>query len=630
MSLIKDLQSKAAAGTATAADTKKKTATQTAGATETTTEAFAISEAQIKSNPAYQIITDTKKTEQQRVQALIALRVYNKELTVEQNQTNLAAFNQFLLYSENKILEITQRSIEFTNDKAFSLFDETIQKLQANLGIFKGNIEPLVAAFGVMQKARDKGIPPHKLLAEVQGIVDDKKRLAGERAQKEEQLKALMADRGTFEAEALAQTTSLTDLQTKIETATNEKAAAEGAKQAEDGKFFLTRNKTALADAIDTISSATNNIGTYQRSITTLSEAAKVTADKLTRKNAEVEALQGEIKAIETRVTEIDATLTADDDTVALAKLLEITGKEFKAKREELTNSVKVLVSESVGDFEVSMKRFQDGEKEVSVMKDTVTNVGSMIQMVAKADAKVRVADADFITSQEAIVQKIRAEKGDEAVYDPEFEKAKEQLDRANDHTKEGLSIAGRTGEFSEKLTRHEGTYTGLKDAFRQKFSDAQRLRTNAAVDVSAKLLTTTKTLEMAIAGEKIAAVDDVLAELSSSSSKATKDIFQMVSHAKGEENERLAAALKQAIETAGAIDAATADLREKAREGIATREAMSQVRAEMETLNEGLGSVTANVEREMQGEGLKEAGRKAAERVMGVEPAAPKGPSVS
>ena len=67
------------------------------------------------------------------------------------------------------------------------------------------------------------------------------------------------------------------------------------------------------------------------------------------------------------------------------------------------------------------------------------------------------------------------------------------------------------------------------------------------------------------------------------------------------------------------AIDAVTADLKAKTKEGIVTREAMRQARETLGDLNEGLASVPTDAEREAQKEGLKEAGEKEVKRVAGI-----------
>jgi hypothetical protein len=242
-----------------------------------------------------------------------------------------------------------------------------------------------------------------------------------------------------------------------------------------------------------------------------------------------------------------------------------------------------------------------------------------MIDLCAKADAKVRLMDSEYIASQESVVKRIKEEKGAEAIYDPAYESAKEQQDQANRHAKESLTLAQRTGELDEKLTRQESTYTGLSDAFRQKFMDAQRLRTNAAVEVSSKLLITTKSLELAIASENTSTVNGMLDDLSSTTNDAITNMFNTLSRDKSDENNRMASALKQALDTVAAIDAVTADLKAKTKEGIVTREAMRQARETLGDLNEGLASVPTDAEREAQKEGLKEAGEKEVKRVAGI-----------
>jgi hypothetical protein len=76
-----------------------------------------ITEAEINSNPVYAIATDTSKDLKDRVDEVVALRAYNPSLTPEENQKNLEAVKQTLIYFENAIMDASLEASKFTHDE---------------------------------------------------------------------------------------------------------------------------------------------------------------------------------------------------------------------------------------------------------------------------------------------------------------------------------------------------------------------------------------------------------------------------------------------------------------------------------------------------------------------------------
>lgn len=571
--------------------------------------AFEIGDADIKRNAVYQIATDETKLQKDRVEQITALRQYNPDLTPEENAQNAQAFDEFILYCENKILELAQRQAAFTNDDAFSLYDQNIARLQDGLTDFKSAIGPLVDAFRVMELARNNGIPPHTLLKEVQDLRDRKSDLAAQRSAKEDEIERVRKQLQPLQAEAARVFAGLEGHNAAIEAAKRDKATAQAALDAEKAKFVWRRNRKAIAGYEGQISSANGAIESHTASIEALSTTATVMAKDQEGHEAQLAARQAELATIMGEVKAADNALTDDPNTLAIAKLLEITGEEFKEARESLTNGVTELITNSVKDFERSMARFDSGHGEVTTMRHTVMNVKDLNDLISVAARDAEKADSAYIMEQKAIADRIRGEKGEDAVLDPDYERATRHYRHANMHSESGRGLARKTGEFAERLARQNASYLGLAEAFEQKGRDAQRLRTHAAVEVSSRLLTTIKGLELAIASERTNVADSILADLGGSAMETTKQIFDMVAQGASAQNERLASALKQAIDVNQAITDITTSLADEARTSELQQRALDEITKDINAATADLETVQGDTAREVAGrEDLQEA----------------------
>lgn len=583
-----------------AAAAEENTATEVATEQLTETVSFEVTEATIKSNPAYKIISDPKKSLAQRVEELTALKAYNAELSPEENAANIEALEEFLLYSENTILELADRQAAFTNDDAFSLYDQNIQRLQDGLETFKSTIQPLADAFGVMQRAKAAGIAPHRLLQEVQDKKDVVSDLETRIADANDAVVAKEAGMQHIVDESSAAMAKLNSYEQRITDAQEKKDAANTVIKTESEKGFFSKDRKAIRHAESQIETADDTITRATASIESLKGPAQIAAQNLATHNEELDGLRNEAITAEVELEAAKSELTGDPDTEALAKLLEITGEEFTDQREALTENVRTLLKDTVADFERSMGRFASGHEEVMTLRNTVENVEGLNEVIVKASKEAKVLDSEYVLGQRGIIDRIKEEKGDDAVYDPDFEVARREYTHANKHAEGGRDIEGKALGLADKLARQKASYTGLADAFDQKRNDSQRLRTHAAVEVSSKLLTCIKGLELAIASERTTAADDILSELGGSAMETTTQIFDMVASNAGEENDRLAQALKQSLETAEAITGITESLREETRKADLQKRALEEMTENVSDLTEGLSNVRGDVSREL------------------------------
>ncbi len=586
---------------------------------------FEISDADIKRNAVYQIATDDAKTQKERVEQIAALRQYDPELTPDENAKNAQAFDEFILYSENKILELAQRQAAFTNDDAFSLYDQNIARLQDGLANFKAAIGPLVDAFRVMELARQNGIPPHTLLKEVQDLRDKQGKVEAQRKAKEEEIERKRRELQPIQAEAARIYANLEAYNGNIEEAKKDKAAEQATLDAEKAKFIWNRNRHVIGECERRIANADIVIESNTVSIEALGKTAAVIAGKHEAHEAELAALESELAALAGELQSANNALTGDPNTLALAKLLEITGEEFKDRREALTNGVTALITNSVKDFERSMARFESGLSEVTTMRHTVVNVKDLNDLIVVAAREAEQADSAYIMEQKAVADRIRQEKGEDAILDPEYERANKHYRHANIHSESGRGIAQKTREFAERLARQNASYLGLAEAFEQKGRDAQRLRTHAAVEVSSRLLTTIKGLELAIASERTSVADSILADLGGSAMETTRQIFDMVAQGASAQNDRIAQALKQAMDVNQAITEITSSLADEARTSELQQRALDEITKDISAATEDLETVRGETARKVaEREDLPEAVAEAALEALKKSPDAP------
>ncbi|MCD8563376.1 MAG: hypothetical protein LRY54_04965 [Alphaproteobacteria bacterium] len=408
MSLAEKLAAAKKAATQQAAQTQATTATP-----EAETEAFKVTDAAIKSNPAYKIITDESKTYQQIVAELKALRAFNPALTPEENTKNLEAVEQLLTYFENAVMAAAREGNQFTNDNALSLFDDMVKSLQGRLVEFNGYIKPFVRAFDVMQKARGAGIKPHELLGEVQKLKDKK-------AAMEDEKSTLLKDIGAAEEAITPIQEKATRAADKLTSYGEDIAAAEKVIQEEEAKNFFSRDRKALKLAQEAKQRAADGIKA-------LGGPAEVVAKELAAQEEKLAGLRSKLTEAEAQIEAANTELTADEDTVAIGRLLEITGPAFKAEREKIVTLVNSINEDSVKDIEKTATRFASGQQELNKVSGQVENISYFNRMLFDASKQAKEVDDQYAAELDATMAAIKAEKGDEAHFDPDFVKAEKR-----------------------------------------------------------------------------------------------------------------------------------------------------------------------------------------------------------
>lgn len=547
----------AQAAAAEVAKTKKVVATQPVQKQES----FAISEAQIKANPTYAILTDEKITDEAKYEKLVALKVYNSKLSEAENEKNRQSVNEFLWYLENQLKSASQKGMEFTNDEAFSLYDAAVRELFGNIAIFKGYIQPFLKALEVLTKARDAGISANELIEAVSKMRDDIGQMQANKGSKIADLDRLKNEIVAINGESSRVATRLEQLNSNIEHYRDQKVLAE-----KSWNVFGKGKQIADAQA---------EIDRYQKQIDAALSDAKNLNDRLASTTALVGAAEVEIGGFDTKIAAAQAEFDANEDSQAIATLIEITGEDFKNKREEVVTAAQTIVERSVSKIESSIGRFASGKNEARSQLNVITNLGDMVGLLSTVDKKVRIVDGDFIQEQKAIIERIKEAKGNEAIYDPDYEIAMKHFNAANEHISEVTSTASRTATLEGKLINQSGAFKSLRDSYSQKELDANNLRTSAAVDIPAQLAIVVKSVEMATATESNNMVNDAFADLSRTTQQSVTSVFDILSHSTGHNNEQLRKTMESTLQTINMMNEVEADLRKKTQENYAVRQSL-------------------------------------------------------
>lgn len=565
------------------AEVAKVTKKVTAAAPAQKQETFTISEAQIKANPTYAILTDEKLTDEAKYEKLVQLKVYNKALSEAENEKNRKSVNEFLWYLENQLKSASQKGMEFTNDEAFSLYDAAVRELFDNIKIFKGYIQPFLKALEVLTKARDAGISANELIDAVEKMRGDISKMQNDKNVKADELASLKSDITMINVDSARIAQRLESLNGNVEHFRNVKA------EAEKSWNFFGKGKQ--------IADAQFEIDRYQKQIDAALADAKNLNDRLNSTSVLVGQAEQALVDFDAKIEAATAEFAANEDSQAISTLIEITGEDFKNKRGEVVTAAQTIVERSVSKIESSIGRFASGKDEARSQLNVITNLGDMVGLLSTVDKKVRVMDGSFIQEQKEIIDRIKEAKGKDAIYDPDYEIAMKHFNAANDHISEVTSTASRTATLEGKLISQSGAFKSLRDSYSQKELDANNLRTSAAVDIPAQLAIVVKSVEMATATESNNMVNDAFADLSRTTQQSVTSVFDILSHSTGHNNEQLRKTMESTLQTISMMNDVEADLRKKTQEGYEVRQSLDQAQKALKDVTSTVASAVVDEE---------------------------------
>ncbi len=581
MSVKDDIFAKLAEGKAERQE-KKSIKIETA-APKAATVAAPAKEIDIKSNAVYSILTDEKTNAQEKLEKLFSLKRYNVTLSKEENERNAEIANEFLKYAEDQLMKSASKGIDFTNDEAFSLYDGTVRELFDNIKIFKSYIEPFLKALEVLQRAREADIPANQL---IEAVEEMRKNIAAMEKQRNDLVKV------------------------KTETQNNLLNTTMRSKRINEQVSRLTRlyndahEQKAQATASWNVFTKQKLIDNANSEILRLENALSIENAELEQSESHVASLTKQVEDAEAKISDLERQIASarenfdnNEDSRAIAKLVEITGDDFKNKRKEVVTSAQTIVQRAVTKIESSIGRFESGKVEAGEQLNVITNLNEMIGLLSTADKRVRATDGDFIMQQKEIVDRIKAEKGAAAIYDPEYEIALKHLNVATGHVASVNATASRTASLEGKLISQSSTFKSMHDAYEQKQQDATNLRTSAAVDIPAQLAIAVKSVEMATATESNNMVNDAFAELSRTTQQSVSSVFDIVSAGTGQNNEKLRKAFESTMESIQHLSDVEADLRAKTKESYEVRKHLDEAQQALKNVTSSVASAVVDEE---------------------------------
>lgn len=528
---------------------KGQTATETESLNQTANQAAAQLEVQIQDNPLYQILHEDAD-DSEIIQKVAEALARDPELSREDNLQKIKDFALVNKHFQDQMISLAQRLAEFSNDEALSLYDDTVTKLQERLVNFGNDIGPLVRALQVIKEAEEQGKDPQDIINEVLDLRARGKELGESIAAGEESIA-----QGKAGVENLAE--KARDYQGKIESE-NEQIQGYNDQIAEikSGVFKGFFSKGKIADIEESKEWKESNVERYT---TTLETTAKQLAQK-EQEQAELESSH----ALEVAEYEkLQGQLTDDADIRAISTLIEITGTEYKGRRDDLVGNAKSFIDEAIQEFNSCIKRFEDLEVEIDDFSDVSTNlVQKYFLVISGAEKAYKETDAQLLADQERAKELEATESElDLDIDSPELAKLKVELQDTKDFLNTYLPTRDSAVRFRSILAERQGEFTGLKGLVQSKRHDAEELRTNGAVAVASQLVMTLKSLEAAVAGQKTDTMRSMLQTFSATARSATENVLDSLVKDQDKKNSRLVDALQGMVDMKTKLDKATDDL---------------------------------------------------------------------
>lgn len=528
---------------------KGQTATETESLNQTANQAAAQLEVQIQDNPLYQILHEDAE-DSEIIQKVAEALARDPELSREDNLQKIKDFALVNKHFQDQMISLAQRLAEFSNDEALSLYDDTVTKLQERLVNFGNDIGPLVRALQVIKEAEEQGKDPQDIINEVLDLRARGKELGESIAAGEESIA-----QGKAGVENLAE--KARDYQGKIESE-NEQIQGYNDQIAEikSGVFKGFFSKGKIADIEESKEWKESNVERYT---TTLETTAKQLAQK-EQEQAELESSH----ALEVAEYEkLQGQLTDDADIRAISTLIEITGTEYKGRRDDLVGNAKSFIDEAIQEFNSCIKRFEDLEVEIDDFSDVSTNlVQKYFLVISGAEKAYKETDAQLLADQERAKELEATESElDLDIDSPELAKLKVELQDTKDFLNTYLPTRDSAVRFRSILAERQGEFTGLKGLVQSKRHDAEELRTNGAVAVASQLVMTLKSLEAAVAGQKTDTMRSMLQTFSATARSATENVLDSLVKDQDKKNSRLVDALQGMVDMKTKLDKATDDL---------------------------------------------------------------------
>jgi hypothetical protein len=514
-------------------------------------------EGDIRGNPIYILLNSADTMEHAEiVDQLGKVLARDPSLSKEENQARLRQFEELNRYYQDQMIGLAQKLTDFSHDEALSLYDDTVEGIKKRLISFKTDIEPLVKALQVIRTAEESGQDPHKMIEAVQ-------ELHKKRAELEEELRQLAEKKELNDGDISSLTSRADQMRETIETLGRKK---------EDAALRITNNDTAIAekkkklfgsfrfkDEISELEGSTydlrDRIADYERDMSDNTAYLSSTSETLKKKEQIRDDMAARHTAATAEIESVRASLQGDENTQALSRLLEITGSEYKGKRDDLVGNAQKFIEDAIGQFNSSIGRFVGLEGEIANFSRTAKNVVEMqFLLIAGGEKAYQIMDEHLKMTETEEARLAEEEKGLD-FHSSAREKAIVEVRDGKEYMNAFLPTRDSVVGFRKILAEREAEFTALSGLVQGKRLDAEELRTNGAVAVASQLVMTLKSLEAAVAGQKTDMLRSMLHEFTNSARQATTQVLDgLVDDQKGR-NVRLDEAITSLVEMRAKID---------------------------------------------------------------------------
>ena len=300
---------------------------------------------------------------------------------------------------------------------------------------------------------------------------------------------------------------------------------------------------------------AKEGVDQSESEITTLTSRLDETASEMAEKERAKAGYTIEHSNASLELASVSSALQGNADYMAISKLLEITGNEYKGKREGLVGNAQKFIEDAIVQFNGCIDRFTALEGEIQTFSHAAQNiVDKQYLLIAGAEKayKATQGEIDLDTAAEA---RLAEEEKDLEFHSSAREKLITDIKDGKVFLNTFLPTRDSVVNFRQILASREAEFTALSGLVQGKRLDAEELRTNGAVAVASQLVMTLKSLEAAVAGQKTDMLRDMLADFTASARQATDQVLgDLVKDQKGR-NDRLDQAITELVDMQVKID---------------------------------------------------------------------------
>ena len=411
--------------------------------------------ANIKTNLFHQITLQSDLSPEEKSRAVAKALSYSQELSKEENEAHIAAFEEFKAYLMERRKDMSKEIIRLSDTEAFSELQSVLQEMNTGLQNFENDIKPLIEIIDAIHRLNiESGGAMYDVFKEVEEDRAEEKRIAELREQQDKQL----------------------DLyRHRIDTINNDIAVL-----LEDKSFFGfgKTKKSALA--------------------------------KIAVKEQDIARIQGEISNLRQQIetTVFDRTSNFGHlahEKAKLRELLDITSEEHRDRQKKLVKSATnfvVTTEEKTG----SVLKHMEG------MKNQIQNIDKVNGQMKRVFAIVTEGIKEAETSNSVLVGNLEAPVENESALqqldrEDKLEYVNRHVDSLNSSKVSTLSTLGELQEESMNIK-------SMSDTNRQQIAKTQQMHAGGTAGVASRLSMVLTAVSTAALNESSTSTENTLAQM--------------------------------------------------------------------------------------------------------------------